>query len=327
MRIAIVRLSAIGDIIQSMIVVQFIKERYQNCEIHWFVDTKFYDLVHEGFSIDKTIPISLSAIKKSKNPFALINLFINLRKLKEYDYVFDLQGLIKSALISKFIPSSYTVGFSKDSIRESFAACFYNLTHQIPYEENVVERYVELVNKTLDLNVSKNDILRKNKLFKTNNLNKKSRLRVIFISGASFKSKIYPLKKYELLVNNIDADFLCLWGSDSELIESNDFAKNNFKVMVSKKTTLNDLIQIINSADLVIGGDTGPTHLAWALNIPSITLFGSTSGLRNMFETKINLKIESNSEVSCKKINKKDFSISEIDPEQILEKARILLEI
>ena len=54
----------------------------------------------------------------------------------------------------------------------------------------------------------------------------------------------------------------------------------------------------------MIGSDTGPTHMAWALNIPSITLFGPTPGYRNTYVTNINKIIESNSEVNPSKINK-----------------------
>ena len=77
--------------------------------------------------------------------------------------------------------------------------------------------------------------------------------------------------------------------------------------------------------DLVIGSDTGPTHIAWALNIPSIALFGSTPGNRNTYITQINKIIESNSKVDPYKINKKDCSIRDIDVQEILNNARRLL--
>ena len=76
---------------------------------------------------------------------------------------------------------------------------------------------------------------------------------------------------------------------------------------------------------MVIGGDTGPTHIAWALNIPSLTLFGPTPGYRNTYITKINKIIESNSKVDPYKINKDDYSIRDIDVQEILNNARKLL--
>jgi ADP-heptose:LPS heptosyltransferase len=63
--------------------------------------------------------------------------------------------------------------------------------------------------------------------------------------------------------------------------------------IVLPKIDLNTLKALISRVDLVIGNDTGPTHMAWALNIPSITIFGNTPAYRNAYETKINKSIES----------------------------------
>ena len=65
--------------------------------------------------------------------------------------------------------------------------------------------------------------------------------------------------------------------------------------------------------------------MAWALNIPSITIFGCTPGYRNTYETKINKIIESNSKVNPEKLKKEDFSISEIDENLIVSKVKELL--
>ena len=78
------------------------------------------------------------------------------------------------------------------------------------------------------------------------------------------------------------------------------------------------LINLISEVDLVIGPDTGPTHMAWALNVPSIVLFGSTPGYRNTYQTPINRIIESKSNVDPLKIKKDDFSIDQISPREIL---------
>jgi heptosyltransferase-1 len=94
---------------------------------------------------------------------------------------------------------------------------------------------------------------------------------------------------------------------------------------MSAKGDLNFLkIQIAN-AKLVIGGDTGPTHMAWALNIPSITIFGNTPGYRNTYTTDINRVIESNSVVNPLKLDKTDFSICDISSDEIVQVAKELI--
>ena len=77
--------------------------------------------------------------------------------------------------------------------------------------------------------------------------------------------------------------------------------------------------------DLVIGPDSGPTHMAWALNIPSITLYGSTPGYRNSLSTRINKIIESESKVNPYKIDRTDFSIGDIKVNEIIDSVDELL--
>jgi heptosyltransferase-1 len=82
---------------------------------------------------------------------------------------------------------------------------------------------------------------------------------------------------------------------------------------------------VISQVDLIIGPDTGPTHIGWALNIPSITLFGPTPGYRNAFVTANNKIIEAKSDVNPYRIDKKDYSISSINAIQVVEIAKNLL--
>jgi len=327
MRIAIVRLSALGDIIQSMIVIQFIRNRYPQCTIDWVVDKKFSEIVILNNLVDNVIEIRLSEIKKSKNIFHLIEHFAELRKVPKYDFVIDTQGLLKSAIISKIIPSIETIGFDRKSARESLASFFYSRSFNIPYESNVIERYCLLISKALNIKISRKNILDKESIFQIPKNNNSEERIVSIIIGASFDSKVYPIENYRLIIEQLDSKFICLWGSNSEFKLAKKLSEINSKIFVPEKTTIAKLLEIISTSSLVIGGDTGPTHLAWALNIPSITLFGPTPGYRNMFESRKNLKLESGSKVNPYKINKGDRSIAEIDPRDILRLAEQLLEV
>jgi len=327
MRIAIVRLSALGDIIQSMIVIQFIRNRYPQCTIDWVVDKKFSEIVILNNLVDNVIEIRLSEIKKSKNIFHLIEHFAELRKVPKYDFVIDTQGLLKSAIISKIIPSTETIGFDRKSARESLASFFYSRSFNIPYETNVIERYCLLISKALNIKISRKNILDKESIFQIPKNNNSEERIVSIIIGASFDSKVYPIENYRLIIEQLDSKFICLWGNNSEFKLAKKLSEINSKIFVQEKTTIAKLLEIISTSSLVIGGDTGPTHLAWALNIPSITLFGPTPGYRNMFESRKNLKLESGSKVNPYKINKGDRSIAEIDPRDILRLAEQLLEV
>ena len=253
-----------------------------------------------------------------------------LRKLEAYDLVIDMQGLIKSAVISKLIPSKQTLGFDKFSTRESIASIFYSKTLNFAYHNNIIERNTALIEFALGISISKNDIQEKLSFlqprFQKLDLKISStKNNVILIPGASHLSKCYPAEKLAELTTLLDANFIVVWGNDSEKIMANKVKHLSPAVTVCNKLSINSLIILISKVDLVIGPDTGPTHIAWAMNIPSITLFGSTPGYRNSYLTNINRIIESKSKVDPYKINKNDYSVSDIDTQEILNVALELL--
>ena len=330
MRIAIVKLSALGDIIHAMVALQFIKQKYPDCQIDWVVEEGFKDILTNNPDINEIHTVNIKKAKQQKSIKLLFNEIKKLRKLPRYDIVIDTQGLIKSAIVSRAIPSSQTFGFDKNSLRESFAAWFYTDTFKIGYDENIIMRNIGLISSALDITISHDEILNK-KLFLFSNSKilpsviSNNKPNIALIPGASFKSKIYPVEQYAQISQELNANFIVLWGNESERNMAEQIQKIAPEVHISDKLTLNELKAFISQTDLVIGGDTGPTHMAWALNIPSITLFGSTPGYRNTYITDINRVIESESEVDPYKINKNDLSIKTIKVNDIVKITKELL--
>ena len=182
------------------------------------------------------------------------------------------------------------------------------------------------MSQALELNIDDNDILHKESFFNIKKIPKKDRL-IVLVLGASFESKIYPAEKYLSIAKRVDANFIAIWKSDSEKIMAQELAKQSKNIIISENLGLRELKELILNASLVIGGDTGPTHLAWAMNIPSITLFGCTPMERNCYQTNQNFAMKGSSKVDPYKIDRNDFSINEIDPDEIIEliKERIKL--
>ena len=326
MKIAIVRLSALGDIIQSMVVLQFIKKKFPNSSIDWIVDSQFASILSGCNEIDNLIELNIKRIKKQKSFFLFYDVLRKLRRLEKYDKVFDFQGLVKSALVSRFIPAKERIGFDKNSIREKLASTLYSHKFSIPYEENVIMRYTGMINKFLKINITKKDIDNKTSFFKNiKHRDSFSDTSIVLILGASFPSKIYPVENYAEIANSINARFVAIWGSDKEKKMALKLVSNSKNVTLAKKLSLNELKELISTADLVIGGDTGPTHLAWALNVPSITIFGSTPMERNCYRTRINLGISAQKITNPFNINRIDSSIRGIDPKNIVKLAIRLL--
>ena len=331
MRIAIVKVSALGDIVHAMIVLQFIKKYNREILIDWIVEDSYKDLLAFHPDINKIHIVNLKKAKKKKSLLLLIAELVKLSKLEKYDIVIDMQGLLKSAIIASVIPSNKTIGFDKDSIRERFASLFYSEKFQYSYTKNIIERHLKLIEFALGFRINKKQIQQKLPFL----FSSKSQLdfelslvkkNILLIPGASYNTKCYPVSKFAELANLIEANFLILWGNQKEKLLANQIKELSPNMSICHKLSIDSLILLISKVDLVIGSDTGPTHMAVALNIPSITLFGPTPGYRNTLKTKLNKVIESDSIVNPNKINKADDSIKNIRIEEIANEAQILIE-
>jgi len=324
-RIAIVRLSALGDIINSTVVVQFIRSHYRDASIEWIVDELFAPLLMQNSDINAVHTLKLKRLKKERS-FALLKESINkLKTLGEFDIIIDMQGLLKSAIVSRLLGKK-THGFAKDSIREPLGALFYQNSSHIAYEENVIVRNCYLVGDALGFTITDADIINKKRLFDSDEdfIFQKEKKNILFVVGASWQSKIYPKEQVALLCNLLKENAYIIWGSQKEREDAEWICKHSQYATLAPELTLKELVAFVSAADLLIGNDTGPTHLAWAQNIPSITLFGPTNS-RMIYQTPTNVAIESDSKVNILKIDKSDFSIKDINPNLIAKKAKELL--
>jgi len=323
MRIAIVRLSALGDIFQTMVILQFIKKKYTNSTIDWFVDSRFADALDNECFIDNIYSLDIKNTSGFSFPIKFFKLIIKLKKIESYDIVIDFQGLIKSAIVTSLIPGETKYGFDKDSCKERLSAVFYDYKVSVGYEVNVIERYLRLVDFSLGVEVHRDDIFNKASFFQLSDSN--TNKYIIFVLGASFKSKIYPLNKFAEVAESIPERIIAIWHTSKEKEMSDELVKMNSNIESKEVRNMRELKQIVFGSKLVIGGDTGPVHLAWALNIPSITIFGCTPAYRNAYITSFNKVVESESSVNPIKINKNDFSIRDIESNKVVKIAKELL--
>ncbi|GAA9111231.1 lipopolysaccharide heptosyltransferase I [Helicobacter pylori] len=326
MKIAIVRLSALGDIIVSAVFLAAIKERFANAQIEWFVDERFGAILEHSPYIDKLHPIALKSTLTTFNPLKIFKLFKSLRAY-EYDIVIDMQGLVKSALITQMLKAPKKVGFDYASAREGLSAFFYSQKVSIAYNEPVLKRNFTLLSHAL--NLPKKEISEglssRSKVFSYQdspkidalNLNK-NKLKILFVLETSKINKTYPIERFKELALALENFQICLlWhASEDKAAALYGALKNQRDVLLLPKLTLNEVKALLFKMDLIIGGDTGITHLAWALQKPSITLYGNTPMERFKLESPINVSLTGNSNANY---HKKDFSIQNIEPKKIKE--------
>lgn len=327
MKICIVKLSAMGDIIHAMVALQFIKNEYPSARIDWVVESAFVDLLKNNPHIDTILPINLKSIKKKKS-----EIFTQYKILKDYsknayDIVIDAQGLLKSAIVAKIIGAKVIAGFDKESIREGIASFFYNKKVHIAYDANAIERNIAVLCEPLGIKIDKEAILHKEPfLFSSKNGIAADKESIVYVVGASKPNKIYPKEKFLEVIEGLKKNALIVWGNNEEHESALWLEKMSDFVQVAEKGNLDDLKNIILNAPLVIGGDTGPTHMAWGCNRASVTIFGNTPGYRNTYQTDINKIVESPTIVNPSKLDKEDFSIRDIESSKIIEIAKELYE-
>lgn len=326
LRIAIVRLSALGDIVNTAVALQIVHKYYPNAQIDWYVEEAFAPILQGHPLIHEVIRVPIKRIKKTKNFQLLQETIQDLRSREYYDQIIDAQGLLKSAIVASLIRGKVH-GFDRNSIREKLAAVFYATTSSVPYEMNVIKRNILVITEALQIPYNENDILQKEPLFvqkERPSFLKEEEKNIACVIGASWPSKCYPKEQFATLCSILPHPIYLIWGSEVERLDAQWIAEHTTNAIVAPQMSLSELVNFISHCDLIIGNDTGPTHMAWAMNRPSITLFGPTNE-RMIYPTTINLSIKSPSEVNILKINRHDFSIRLISPETISRKAQELL--
>jgi heptosyltransferase-1 len=347
MRIAIVKLSALGDIVHAMVALQFIKEYAQDIRIDWIVEECYAEILRHNPHIDNIFPVNLRALKNDKK--GLLQEFRKIRSYADHHYnlIVDAQGLLKSAIVARLIGNSlfpwarsphssvigqHIAGFDSHSVREKAASWFYDVKIACAYDVNTIDRNALILSRPLGLGISHEQIVDKKPFLFFNNEDSiiydyllKDKANIVFIIGSTWESRNYPPEKFVKIAEALQENCLAVWGTEQEKTKADWMAaQSQFIKVIPKKLDLNTLKALIAKADLLIGNDTGPTHIAWALNRPSITIFGPTPVSR-VYLTEINKAVKSHSLVNPYKLNKEDYSIREIDENEIIGPAKSLL--
>ncbi|RDU69379.1 lipopolysaccharide heptosyltransferase I [Helicobacter brantae] len=315
MRIAIVRLSALGDVIVALSSLPTLKAQYPQSQIDWFVDERFAPILQNSPYIDNLYSIPLKRAFSKFDFKAIKGIFSTLSQTPRYDKVIDMQGLLKSAILGKFLKSNAFVGFDWHSIKEPMASLFYTQKISIPYERNILERNeaVLQISSTIAHAQAFGFTPQAHKKIQSL-LSISTQTKVLLVLEASKREKMYPLEQYaslmELLKNQNFTFFLLSHAYRDEA------EKLGGSGVLLPPLSLDEVKALVSSVDIVVGGDTGITHLAWAMQKPSITLYGNTPMQRFILKGEKNFSLSGNNEANYQK---NDFSIAKISPKEIAD--------
>lgn len=280
-KVLVIRLSAIGDIFHTFTILPDIKNKLLDCQIDWLVDESFVDVVKLSPLVDNIIGIPLKKWKKNKFSW-LINLIKFKKNLpaKNYDYIIDTQGLIKSAIISRFLFKGNLYGLNFKSAREWPASLFYN--HRVFVDQNniAVVRLRGIIKEIFKIKqLDKLDF----KIKIVDNFTPICENYIMYLHGTSKDNKKWAYNNWlsltYWLIENTQYNIVLTYSNDEELAFVTKLVNEvkNQRLIVIDKLPFAQLAMVIKKATLIVGVDTGFLHLANLLNKPLLAIFLATN--------------------------------------------------
>lgn len=292
-RILIVRLSAIGDTILTSPLLDAIKRHYPETEVDWIVGSKSLPIVQMMPLVSRifVFPKLMTPLRMLTSPLKGLDYIHTLTDLKHrmserrYDVALDVQGLLKSGVASSLSCAQFKVGWKPDDVRE-MNWLFTNTWVPLPTGVHVVDSWLSML-RVIGIEPCKGrfpivppaEAMMEMRQFV--NSASGGRPLIVMNVGASTINKCWPVEKYGELARRAAKDFGSLsvftYGSQWERDLAEQAAEQaGSAAVIGPKTTLFTLAALLSYARVFIGGDTGPTHLAAALGIPCLGVFGVT---------------------------------------------------
>jgi heptosyltransferase-1 len=297
MRILIIKTSSLGDIIHALPVLEYLRQAVPDVHIDWVVDESFADLVSYNPLIERVLTVAFRRWKK--NPFALqthqeILRFVHELRQQHYDLVFDLQGNSKSGMVCWLARSRRKIGFDREHLQEKLNTLF--TTEQVSFkstDRNAVQRYLRIVSMPFLLDPDAvqihSDIATSaaDDGFAERVLSTAGSPLILLHTGTTWQTKLWFEDGWlelgqQLLQQYPSATVLFSWGNDEEKERAEQLAVGvGGRACLLPQLSLKQFAAVLKRCDLVIGGDTGPVHLAAAVGTSTVSFYRCTDGLRN----------------------------------------------
>jgi lipopolysaccharide heptosyltransferase I len=290
-RFLIVRLGALGDIVHAIPVAAAIRRSVPAARIDWLVSAKHREILDLVPVIDRRLVINDRGGAEGGSSF--LSAIRELRSAR-YDVALDLQGLIKSAILARCSGAPRVIGFSSSYVRERLARPFYTEAHDPgrggiydPREtRHVVEINLGLLER-IGLTVARPE-------FPIDRVESNAARQVaaqtggryaIVNPGAAWLNKRWPAARFASLArelrNRHGLASAVVWGPGEQSLAEAVVSSADGAAVLSPKTTVADLVALARGSAVMVSGDTGPLHVAAALGVPVVGIYGPTRPSRN----------------------------------------------
>lgn len=271
-----------GDVVHTLPALTDAFRAKPEIQFDWAVDNAFADIPAWHSHVTNVLPVDLrswrSNLARGSGRSEIRKIIKEFRR-ERYDAIVDLQGEFKSAFVAR-LGKGPRRGYDAASAREWGAQLAYDKRYAVAKGVHSMARMRRLLSQALDYSFDENAIdygIRRERLA-TSPL-ETHRPYVVFIHSTSWKSKNWPEEYWRSLSERVSAEGFSVvlpWGSEAERERSERIANDDANVTVLPQLTISQKASIIAGASATVGLDTGLSHIAAALAVPSITLYGAT---------------------------------------------------
>jgi lipopolysaccharide heptosyltransferase I len=343
--LVIVRLSAMGDVIHTLPAAAALRQALPHATLGWLIEERWAELLctpryprsgprsPQRPLIDRVHSVNTSEWRRA--PFSFntwMQMAVGLSQLRgtHYDAVIDFQGAVRSALLARW--SGAPMVFGNAQPREHAASMLYTRKMMTTDRAHVVEQALEMARSIAPALTTESDFdlpVDPEAEIKIVSLTADWKKFAILNPGAGWGAKRWPPERYGKLAKQLAQDGftpLVNYGpGEDSLAEAVERASDG----VAKRVTcsISELIALTRRAAVFIGGDTGPLHLAAALKIPVVAIFGPTNPARNgPFGTRSVVLRSKNSVTDHSRYLEPEQGLLEITVDEVIAATRKLLQ-
>ena len=280
-RILLVKTSTLGDVLHNLPVVSDIVRHHPGAQIDWLVEENFAALPGLHSAVRSVIPVAIRRWRGKLFDAATwreIRGFRAALSAQRYDFAIDTQGLLKSALLMRGA-HGLRCGLDRHSAREPLAACFYQRSFSVEKGQHAVDRNRQLAAQALgykldgraDFGIQPPSVARPDWLL--------AGAYVVLLHATSRADKLWDEANWIALgrfLHGKNMHCVLPWGNEAERLRSLRIASAIPEAIASPRLGLGAAASLLGAAHAVIGVDTGLSHLAAALNVPTIGIYTAT---------------------------------------------------
>ena len=281
MRVLLVKTSSLGDVIHALPALTDAARAIPGITFDWVVEEGFAEIPTWHPAVGRVIPVAIRRWRK--NIWQTIKSgewrrFKQSLRAEKYDLVIDAQGLVKSAWLTRYV-NAPVAGLDKNSAREPLASRFYQRRLAVARGQHAVERLRQLFAVALGYDLPKGlgdyglDVERLIEL-------PRNKPYVLFLHGTTWDTKHWPevyWRDLALRMADKGVEVRLPWGNPAEKARAERIANGLSNAVVLPKLNLAGVARVLASASACVAVDTGLGHLAAALDVPTISLFGPTN--------------------------------------------------